>query len=62
MEADLKKLIRREDIAYAKGLDFAVIMEAAMDSVIETADGCTVEPDGQCPHGHQSPLLILGMI
>ena len=22
-------------------------------------DGCTVEPDGTCPHGHSSWLLVL---
>ncbi len=27
-----------------------------------TADGCHVEADGICPHGYQSPLLLLGMI
>ena len=25
-------------------------------------DGCRVEPDGTCPHGHPSWLLYLGMI
>lgn len=25
-------------------------------------DGCEVEPDGHCPHGHPSILLALGMI
>ena len=29
---------------------------------VETSDGCTVEPDGICPHGQESPLLTLGMI
>ena len=29
---------------------------------VETPDGCTVEPDGICPHGQESPLLTLGMI
>ena len=29
---------------------------------IETADGCTVEPNGKCSHGYSSPLLILGYI
>jgi hypothetical protein len=24
--------------------------------------GCEVEPDGICPHGHKSMLLLLGMI
>jgi len=25
-------------------------------------DGCKVEPDGTCPHGKQSWLLVLGLI
>jgi len=28
----------------------------------ETPDGCVVEPDGVCPHGYKSWLLILGLI
>lgn len=35
---------------------------AAMDGVVETEDGCIVEPDGVCPHGEESPLLIAGCI
>ena len=31
-------------------------------SVVATEDGCNVEPDGQCPHGYQSPLRRLGLI
>jgi hypothetical protein len=36
--------------------------EAVMDGVCEATDGCIVEPDGVCPHGHPSWLLKLGMI
>ncbi len=32
------------------------------DGVAEATDGCTVEPDGRCEHGHQSWLLRLGLI
>lgn len=32
------------------------------DGVAEATDGCTVEPDGYCPHGHPSWLLRLRMI
>jgi hypothetical protein len=32
------------------------------DGVAEATDGCTVEPDGVCPHGASSWLLELGMI
>ena len=27
-----------------------------------TTDGCKVEPDGICSHGHESWLLVLGYI
>lgn len=33
-----------------------------VDSVCEATDGCTVEPDGVCPHGHSSWLLVLGLM
>ena len=33
-----------------------------LDGVAEATDGCTVEPDGVCPHGHSSWLLVLGFI
>lgn len=36
--------------------------EWVMDSVVEATDGCDVEPDGVCPHGHASWLLYLGLI
>lgn len=32
------------------------------EGTAETYDGCIVEPDGVCEHGHQSPLLLLGYI
>ena len=32
------------------------------DSVAKATDGCKVEPDGTCPHGHNSWLIVLGMI
>ena len=28
----------------------------------KATDGCWVEPDGTCPHGHESWLLYLGFI
>jgi hypothetical protein len=34
----------------------------ALDEDPETVDGCLVEPDGVCPHGYRSPLLVLGII
>lgn len=32
------------------------------DDVVEALDGCSVEPDGYCPHGYPSWLIFLGMI
>lgn len=32
------------------------------ESVVDATDGCQVEPDGVCPHGHPSWLLRLGLI
>lgn len=32
------------------------------DSVCEATDGCCVEPDGVCEHGHPSWLLYLELI
>lgn len=32
------------------------------DSVCEATDGCQVEPDGECPHGHLSWLRFYELI
>ena len=39
-----------------------LLQEWVMDSVCDATDGCQVEPDGHCEHGHQSWLLRLGLI
>jgi len=54
--------IARADVEYAEGLDFSELEGIMSEGVAETADGCIVEPDGRCPHGHRSPLLLLGYI
>jgi len=36
--------------------------EMVFDSVVEATDGCTVEPDGTCPHGHPSWLIRMGLV
>lgn len=47
----------------AKPPSFDEIMEMVdEDGGCEATDGCWVEPDGMCPHGHPSWLLRLGMI
>lgn len=43
--------------------DLIDIMRDSEDyGTCEATDGCTVEPDGTCPHGHQSWMIILGVI
>lgn len=32
------------------------------DGVVDATDGCSVEPDGWCSHGHVSWLIYLGYI
>lgn len=32
------------------------------DGVAKATDGCRVEPDGSCVHGHRSWLLVLNYI
>ena len=38
------------------------LMEYVFDGIALATDGCTVEPDGYCPHGYPSWLLQLGII
>ena len=42
--------------------DFEVIMAWMSEGGCEATDGCWVEPDGVCEHGHPSWLLYFGMI
>ena len=32
------------------------------NGIAKATDGCKVEPDGVCPHGCQSWLLVVGLI
>jgi len=36
--------------------------EMVFDGVCEATDGCPIEPDGVCEHGHPSWLLRYGLI
>lgn len=36
--------------------------EWLQDSICEATDGCIVEPDGECEHGHVSWFLYLSLI
>lgn len=42
--------------------DPETLMAWEAEGFCEATDGCVVEPDGECPHGHQSWLLELGLI
>lgn len=34
----------------------------SFDGVAKATDGCRVEPDGRCEHGHSSWMLVMGLI
>ena len=38
------------------------LWEMSEDGIAEATDGCAVEPDGVCPHGHPSWLIRFGVI
>lgn len=42
--------------------DWETLEAWTWEGFCEATDGCIVEPDGHCPHGHPSWLLSLGMI
>lgn len=42
--------------------DLETLQDWDFEGVCEASDGCIVEPDGICPHGHPSWLLRLGLI
>jgi len=58
----LDEITQDEDLEWALTFSFADFEDAVEDGVIEVADGCMVELDGTCPHGHKSPFLVLGSI
>ena len=41
--------------------DFSELEFMVYDGVAEATDGCTIEPDGVCEHGHPSWLMYLGI-
>lgn len=42
--------------------DIEQLEEWTFNGECEATDGCIVEPDGICPHGHVSWLIYLGFI
>lgn len=58
-KVDQKKL----ELDHANSLSIVEIEDMVMGNMdCECADGCEVEPDGKCPHGFRSPLLVLGIM
>lgn len=55
---------RAEEIAFAREMleDLENGDWGDWDMDGECADGCTVEPDGSCPHGYTSWLIVAGLI
>ena len=42
--------------------EFVSLAQFLFEAVAETTDGCLIEPDGTCEHGHPSWLRHLGVI
>jgi len=42
--------------------EFETLADSLLDSGCEATDGCWVEPDGNCCHGHVSWMIYLGYI
>ncbi len=40
----------------------ATVEKWSNDGIAKAVDGCRVEPDGTCPHGYQSWMIVLGFI
>lgn len=62
---DFGRKPRQDGIAHkptAARPSMAQVQEWVMDSVCDATDGCRVEPDGHCPDGHPSWLLVLGLV
>ena len=56
-------LRRRPDAILVNKPPSAATMRKWMNSGVARAlDGCRVEPDGRCPHGLPSWLLVLGHV
>jgi hypothetical protein len=57
-----REAIEQEECDHAESLTDDELRDMVFDGVVETADGCTVEPDGECEHGYRSPLRVLGIM
>jgi len=48
--------------AIGKRPSFATMTRWSDNGIAKATDGCKVEPDGTCSHGHSSWMLVLGLI
>jgi hypothetical protein len=51
-----------EIVKIGKPPGMTTLSQWVSDGVAKATDGCRVEPDGSCEHGHDSWLLALGFI
>jgi hypothetical protein len=58
---DLERTAQEVDYVASLAAD-DIVAAVNGDRLAETADGCQVAPNGRCPHGYRSPLLVLGVI
>lgn len=53
-------------VAESEGFEdsYDLMVEFGMESVVPACckEGCQVEPDGMCPHGCPSIMLVIGVI
>jgi len=58
--------ISLEEVAEEYGYDSVVEMieSCCFDSIVPAccSEGCEVEPDGVCSHGHHSILIVYGIV
>jgi len=63
-DATFKDLIARQGKEYkqVKPPSLATMERWSDNGVAKATDGCKVEPDGECPHGHKSWMMVMGVI
>ncbi len=49
-------------VATTKAPSIATMEKWSDSGIAKATDGCRVEPDGSCPHGHSSWMIKLGVI
>ena len=52
----------QDERKHAESLSADDLWEMMMDGVFNTVCGCPVEPDGKCPCGNHSPMIVLELI